>query len=390
MSETETCGLLEQTLGSSGSAAALDHLEQTLIGREDYWGWFYTGLMRARLAMGASPTPTAGSGDLSSDKQEEYEQAIRKTASLVGNEALKRGRLDQAWPFFKLLGDPQPIREALEQFQADDDGDWDIPIRLAFYEGILPVRGYSWILQRYGLCNAITALSQGEVPADPADRRECLKQLVRSLHRELNERLLADVARQEGREPEAVPPSALTLGCLPALLDAHPELTGEDVYHIDLSHLQSTVQLAAILGPCEELDLACELCNYGSRLKGRFAPRGEPPFEPFFVGWSHYLESIAGRDTEKHLDHFREQARVGAADGNTYPSEILHRLLEALGRDAEALDAAVVCQSPQSLRERCHRVGDFRAMIRASRLQGDAVHFVAACLEQERLGLPRT
>ena len=72
MSETETCGLLEQTLGSSGSAAALDHLEQTLIGREDYWGWFYTGLMRARLAMGASPTPTAGSGDLSSDQQEEY------------------------------------------------------------------------------------------------------------------------------------------------------------------------------------------------------------------------------------------------------------------------------------------------------------------------------
>jgi hypothetical protein len=29
-------------------------------------------------------------------------------------------------------------------------------------------------------------------------------------------------------------------------------------------------------------------------------------------------------------------------------------------------------------------------MIRAAKLQGDPVHFVAACLEQERLGKPRS
>ena len=182
----------------------------------------------------------------------------------------------------------------------------------------------------------------------------------------------------------------MAAGRLPSLLDSHPDLTGEDVYHIDLSHLQSTVQLAGTMGPCPELDLACELCDYGARLKGRFAPRGETPFDPFFEGWRHYLEAIAGRNVDAHLDHFRQAAQAGAEEGNTYPSEVLHRLLETIGREGEALDAAVNCQSPQSLRERCHKAGDFRAMIRAAKLQGDPVHFVAACLEQERLGKPRS
>lgn len=390
MNDGETCGLLEETLSARGTAAALDQLEAALRDKGDFWGWFYSRLMRARVDMGACPTPTAGSADLTASQQETYERAIRDAAHLVGGAALEQGLLEQAWPFYKLLGDAQPVRDALIRFRAEDDGDWDTPIRLAFYEGLLPVEGYGWIIERYGLCNAITALSQGEIPADPADRKACLRQLARALHHELTSRLLADVARQEGREPLPEDSEPMPAGRLPALLDAHPELTGEDVYHIDLSHLQSTVQLAGGMGACPELDLACELCDYGARLKGRFAPRGETPFDPFFEGWRHYLEAIAGRDVDAHLDHFRAAARAGAEDGNTYPSEVLHRLLETIGRDTEALEAAVNCQSPQSLRERCHRVGDFSAMIRAAKLQGDPVHFVAACLEQERLGKPRS
>lgn len=389
MSDTEACGLLEQALAQGGTASALDRLESVLMDKGDFWGWFYARLMRARTAMGACPTPTAGSTDLTPAQQEQYEQAIRESAHLVGGKALEQGLLDQAWPFYKLLGDAQPIRNALIQFKADDDGDWDTPIRLAFYEGLMPVEGYGWILARYGLCNAITALSQGEIPSHPDDRKACIRQLTRALHHELTGRLTADLARQQGREPTAEETAPMAPGRLPALLEANPDLTAEDVYHIDLSHLQSTVQLAGGMGPCPELDLACELCDYGSRLKGRFAPRGETPFDPFFVGWRHYLEAIAGRDAESHINHFREAARAGAEEGNTYPSEVLHRLLETIGREAEALEAAVTCQSPQSLRERCQKVGDFRPMIRAARLQGDPVHFLAACLEQERLGKPR-
>lgn len=390
MNEAETCDLLEKTLVARGIPAMLDQLESTLSEKGDYWGWFYARLMRARVEMGASPTPTSGSGDLAPDQQERYEEGIRQAAHLVGGAALERGLLEQAWPFYKLLGDPRPVREALQRFQGTDDGDWDTPIRLAFHEGLLPVEGYGWIIGRYGLCNAITALSQGEVPADPADRQACLRQLARALHHELTSRLLADLARQEGREPGPEETAPLAPGRLGALLDAHPELTGEDVYHIDLSHLQSTVQLSGGMGPCPELDLACELCDYGSRLKGRFTPRGETPFDPLFAGWRHYLEAVAGRDVEAHLDHFRQAARAAASEGNTYPSEVLHRLLETVGREAEALEAAVSCQSPQSLRDRCRKAGDFGAMIRAARLQGDSVHFAAACLEQERLGRPRS
>ena len=91
MNDAQTCGLLEETLSAKGVPAALDQLELALRQKGDFWGWFYSRLMRSRVAMGACPTPTAGSADLTPEQQETYEQAIREAAHMVGGAALEQG-----------------------------------------------------------------------------------------------------------------------------------------------------------------------------------------------------------------------------------------------------------------------------------------------------------
>ena len=398
------CETLEATCAEKGPLAALDSLENHLRESRDYSGWFYTLLMRSRYKLDLPPTPTAPAEEIIEAHQEVYEESIRQAGRTVGQAALQNGQLDAAWQFYKLLGEPEPVRQALLARLPGENDDWEVPIRLAFYEGLAPELGFEWVLARYGLCNAITTLSQ-ETPGGPAVRQHCLRAMVRALRDELWQRLHADLRHREHAanapvpvegDPEnggdaayetvpfvKAPPAGP--GDLPRLLDQHPELTVEDSYHIDLSHLQSTVQFAAQLETCPERTLARELCDYGKRLKGRFVPHGEPPFEGFFTGWDHFLAAMEGDDLPLRLAYFQGHAEKAAGEGNPYPAEIWLDLLKKLGRDREALQAAAICQSASALRGPCRELKDFRPMREAARRQKDPVHFLAAILEQRAL-----
>ena len=381
------CEQLEACFREKGPMASLEMLENQMINAGDHTGWFYTLLMKARNELGLAPTPTASADEIPSGLHEPYEEAIRAAGRKVGSAALEKGQLEAAWQMYKLLGEPEPVRAALLAKPLGDDDDWELPIRLAFYEGLAPEIGFEWILRRYGLCNAITTLSQ-ETPGGAAVRQHCLCALVRALREELMRRLKADLRHRAGlpqveRDEDLGPPPAL--GAILQLLDEHPELTEEDNYHIDLSHLQSTVQLSTQLGECAERGLARELCDYGSRLKGRFVPKGEPPFEDFFGGWGRFISALEGDKTEEQLAFFREQAVRAGEEGNPYPAEVWLDLLRKLGHDREALEAAGMCQSPAALRPACHEHKDFRSMREAARRQEDRVHFLAALLEQRNL-----
>ncbi|MFM8933042.1 MAG: hypothetical protein ACKOS8_14335, partial [Gemmataceae bacterium] len=212
--------------------------------------------------------------------------------------------------------------------------------------------------------------------------------LVRGLRADLLRRLRADVLHRQGlpeeeTDAELGPPHES--GEISSLLEKHSELTEEDSYHIDLSHLQSTVQLSSQLQACPERTLARELCDYGKRLKGRFVPRGEAPFTDFFGGWDRFLAALEGDDLDGNIAFFREQALAAAGEGNPYPAEVWLDLLRKLGRDREALEAAAICQSPAALRGPCRELKEFRPMREAARRQEDRVHFLAALLEQRTL-----
>src|SRR5438270_5182495 len=110
-------------LETAGSMAAVDALIATLRTDADYHALFYALLMKARVALGVSPFPMGPSADLPPQTHEAYEEAIRGAAREVGALHLAKNDLPRAWGCYRLIGEPQPVKEALERIQPAPDDD---------------------------------------------------------------------------------------------------------------------------------------------------------------------------------------------------------------------------------------------------------------------------
>ncbi len=380
---------LETTLTTQGPVAAINRLCTELRVNKDYTALFYALLMKKRHELGVSPIPTGPSQDLPPQTHAPYEEAIREAARLVGGLFLQDRNLAQAWLYFRMLGEPEPMRQALEAYEPQDGEDLQPVVQIAFYEGVHPTRGFDLILSRFGICNAITTLSNPEL-GHPADVRQyCLQRLVRALYTELRERLTAEIERQEGKPPAEAEAPPDTPGVVRRLITGRDWLFGDDFYHIDVSHLSSVVQMSLHLQPCPELGLARELCAYGQRLSGRFLGAGEPPFEEQYRAYDIYLAVLTGEEVEAGLKYFREQVEKNdVATVGTYPAEVLVNLLLRLERPAEALAVSrkyLAASDPRrltcpSITELCQKTGHYRTLADAAREQGDPVHFLAGLI----------
>ncbi len=376
---------LEGLVKSQGASQAIEHLTNQLVASKDYSKLFYTLLVKSRLELGLSVIPTAPSNEIPIDKQESFEDSIRESARKVGGLFLAENDLEQAWNFYRMIGETDPIRAKIDAMEPKPDDEMEVPIRLAFYEGLNMPRGFDWILERYGLCNAITTLSSQDFSTMPAVREYCLQKLIVALHTELALRLRGEIERHDGNTLECAKIAVGGLGEIPSLIANRPWLFEEDSYHIDLSHLSSAVQMSINLPKCNELEMSVELCEYGKKLSSRFLSKSEPPFENFYESYGVYLEINAGREIEKNLNYFRQIAKDNEPDGSSYPSEILMQLLEKLGKSEEALELAGKTLNAAGLYGMCKKAGSFKAMQQAALAQNDPVHYLAALIESQRL-----
>ena len=380
---------LQRTFAAEGPEAAVRRLCDRLRQEKDYHALFYALLMKKRHELGVSPVPTGPAKELPKSVHAPYEDAIREAGRLVGGLYIKEGQLPQAWAYFRMLGEPEPVKAALEAHAPAEGEDIQPLVQIAFYEGVHPRKGFDWILDRYGVCSAITNLGGQELPHPPEDRQYCLRRLVRALYAELRARLAADIERREGRRPPEADAPEGARGTVLKLMQGRDGLFEDDNYHIDTSHLSSVVQMAVHLEPCEELRLARELCAYGKRLSPRFRGRSEPPFEDLYEAHDRYLAILTGDDVEGGLAYFRAQAEKAEAEGEgTFAAEVLVNLLLRLNRPKDALAVArkhlakndgrrLTCPGVAEL---CQQVGDYETLAEAAREQGDAVHFLAGLL----------
>jgi hypothetical protein len=383
---------LESTLRAKGPATAIDRLCASLQEAKDYPALFYALLMKKRHELGVSPVPTAPSHELPADLHAPYEEGIRQAARQVGGLLLRDGQIGQAWAYYRMIDEPGPVREALEKYRPGPDDDLQPVIHVALYENVHPTRGFDWVIERYGICSAITTLSGQELAQSDDVKRYCVAALVRALHQELRGRLAAEIEAREGAPPPGADAPLATAGILPGWL-TRGWLFEEDSYHIDTSHLSSVVQMSHHLAPCLEMTLARELCDYGRRLTGHFSNQSDPPFEDLYPAHDRYLAILQGEDVEENLGYFRAQAdKADPEEVGTYPAEVLVNLLLRLNREPEALAVArrylaradgrrLTCPSVPEL---CQQLGDYGALAEVARAQGDPVHFLAGLLAAQR------
>jgi hypothetical protein len=372
---------LERTLTTAGPAAAIDRLIADLRERREYGPLFYAHLMKARHALGVSPIPTQPANELPEQHHAAYEEAIRHAAQTVGNLFLDSGDIPSAWNYFRLINDPEPVRAALEKIALDDNTEIYPLIDVAFHQGVHPRRGFEIVLDRQGICSAITLVGSFEAAMTPDVRVHCVSRLVRALHDQLHERLRGIISDSEGSSPEAdVSLDQLTAG--------RDWLFEGDAWHIDQSHLNAVVQLSVHLPRGPELDLARALCRYGVKLPASLRGTGEPPFDDVYRDYGIFLDVLAGENVDAGLAHFDAKAQAADPERTTAPAEALVTLLLASGRESEALAAArrhliraderqLRCPGPQEL---SRRLGEFEAFADVARIRGDAVQFLAGLL----------
>ncbi len=363
---------LEALLSSQGSAAALDYLDHRFREEKNYRALFDARLMRARLGLGLSLLP---GGDIPSAAQSAYNQAVTEAARETAELFLSEGRLAEAWPYLRAIGDTARMAAAIETAEPGEDA--DPLIEIAFQEGVHPLKGLELILAKYGTCRAISAFAMSAVEKD---REPCIALLVRDVHYEIVRRLSDTIEHEEGARPASDSIADLAAG--------REWLFGEYSSYVDTSHLVSVLQYTPEVSEPSTLRLLSALCGYGKRLSRQFATRGTPPFEDVYEDYGHYAQALLESDPEPHLEHFRR--KVADSDpqqvGNL-PAQALTRLLWRLGRNSEALDVALAhfpdatsaelnCPSAMDL---CQFARDFDRLQALARERGDLLTFAAAC-----------
>ena len=381
---------LRAALAAHGPAAAVETLIAELRAAEDFNNLFYALLMKARVELGVSPFPSGPSADLPPDTHEPYETAIRDAGRLVGQLYLDRGDLPKAWNFFRMLGEPEPVRAALAAYDPAAGDDIYPVIEIAWQGGLLPKKGFDLILDRHGVCSAITTVGGSDLNTNPELRDYCVGRLARALHEQLTERLRGDL---DARGTPAPAGATIT-----RMLETHPDLLADDAYHVDTSHLSSVGQMSMQLPAGKENDLARELCEYGRRLAPNLrGGGGDPPFDETYDDFLAFLNVIAGEKVEEGLARFRAKAAVGAAEGASYAAQVYVNLLLRIDRTRDALAAAeeflmnederaLICPSVSDL---ARRLNDYEAVAAAARTRRDAVQFLAGLIAGAGVYPPR-
>jgi hypothetical protein len=375
---------LQSTLAAHGAAAAVDELIAELRKAEDFQGLFYALLMKKRVELGVTPFPTGPATELPAHTHEAYEDAIRQAGRHVGTLLLDRKDYSKAWAFFRMLGEPEPVRAALERFTPGPDDDVYPVIEIAWQNGVLPTKGFDLVLDRHGLCSAITMVSGSDLSSNPDLRDYCVTNLAKALHAQLAERLRTDLA---GRGV-AVPENATVA----QMVEMRPDLFADDAYHCDTSHLSSVVQMSTHLPPGEGVNLARELCAYGRKLAPNLQGNNDAPFEENYDDFLAYLNVIAGEKVEEGLERFEAKAAREAAEGATYAAQVYVNFLLKANRPAEALAAAkrfLLTEDERNLicpgvNELARRAGDFASLSEAAKARHDPVGYLAGLIAAKK------
>lgn len=375
---------LESTYAKQGVEATLDRLIAELRAKKSYHELFEALKMRVRRDL-KLPILYGESGDqLDPAQRNKLEEGLINACREVGTLLIKEGRLREGWIYLRPVGDRAEAQKLLNAIEADEDNVEDL-IDILLREGVDPARGFELLLKNYGTCNSITTFDGEMSRHDKAAQRAAASLLVRTLHRDLLANVQADIARQQTGHP--------TETTLEAMVADRDWLFLDNSYHIDTTHLASTVRAARLLESAEDLRLALDLTHYGRRLGKQFQYPGDEPFADQYAAGALWFQAQLGENVDAALDYFRQKAEsCDIAHHGTMPAECYVELLTRLERYTEAINASIkylpgnqqrlgICPS---LLELAELSGLYTIVLRHTREQQDLLAFTAALIKAKK------
>ena len=383
MSDTSFSQLQDQRR-TGGAAAVFDALATILREQRDYHKLFDALCLKKKHELGAPLHRPTSFDDIPTEKRDAFETAYVAAAREVGLLLLADKKLGQAFVYFHALRETQPIRDVLEAapIPRESNEESEELIDLAFFKLVHPVKGMQIMLKTHGTCSTITALDQVFQSLSPEQRAECAALLVRTLHGDLVPSIQRDVKQ---RMPFAPPANSLR-----ELTAGRDWLFAENNYHIDVSHLHSTVRFARSLTPGQpELVLARDLAEYGSQLSAQFQYAGEPPFTEFYLSHIEFFKYLSNDHRDDAMAYFQHQLDHEAEPSNQ--AMIAYVMVDLLAR-TDQLDAALPIAEKYlvsadvdfaaAFSELCQKAGRFDILMRSAEQRSDLVTFASALVQQ--------
>jgi hypothetical protein len=367
-----------QQAAAGGVPAVLDRLVEQLRDRRQHHELFEALKMRVRRELGLPLAYGETPDHLDEEQRNRLEDGLIAACREVGLLLLQAGKIREAWMYLRPVGDKSTVVAELAKIEAGSDK-LDEMVEVCLHEGVDVRRGFQLVLDHYGTCNAITTFESVVGRQQRTDQQAAAELLVRHVHEELMKSVVADIGRQEGTEPKE--------RTLLDLVADRDWLFGEFSYHIDTTHLASTVRCSRIIDSREVLALALDLTEYGRRLAKQFQYKGEEPFLDIYPSNALYLGALLGRDVDAAVAYFREKAEsLPVEEHGTLPLETYVQLLDRVGRHREAIAALIrfgeqgdrAKQIVPLLLDLSRKLGDFAPAVKFCRERGDLLGYATA------------
>ena len=267
------------------------------------------------------------------DVERQLEVGLLDACREAGTMLIEDGKVGEGWMYLRPTGDTELAKRLIAGIDITDDN-YDEMVQVLLHEGVDVGRGYQAVIDHQGTCNSITVFEQTLVGRSKADRAAAAARLLDHLYTELITLVRGDISR---REAPAADDETLV-----DMIEKRRWILDEGGYHLDTTHLSATVRIATVLDEPEQLRKAWELTQYGRRLHHQFQYPGDEPFVDFYPAHATFFSILLGENVEAGLKVFERKARsVDAAEHGTGAVETYVDLLDRVGRQREAVEAAI-------------------------------------------------
>jgi len=385
---------LQKTTSENGPGAAARFLADEMRREEKFPELFEALKMVHRIELGlpavhteASSANTDSEPDaISPDVQDELDKKLLSACAEVGTALMRKGNLQEGWMYMRAVGDRAATAEAMSKVPVTQDN-LDTVLGLLVHEAIDIARGTKLSLEMRGTCNTITMLDTVVSMRGRTDQQAAVGTLVEHVHTELLSSLKADIIRRENCDATSPVHTATSLE---GLLSTRPALLRDGTYHLDTTHLASTVRFARILDNVNHLRLAVDLAQYGRQLHSQYQYPSEEPFADLYPMSLGMFRALLGEHVEAALKMFLQKAEsLDPQEHGTVAIETYADLLTRVGKPAEAMHF-LIKKMPRGMRpfgiapsllELAVASNDFQPMLNLARERGDLVGYAAALLQ---------